>query len=666
MYMKNRIDELVKILNYHNRRYYELDAPEISDYEYDMLMNELIALEQQYPEYRSVESPTQRVGGKPLKEFAKVKHTVPLESLSNAFSYEELYAFHERILKESIKPEYVLEKKIDGLSVTLEYADNIFVRGATRGDGIFGEDITENLKTVHNIPLKLHTKELIPYLVVRGEVYMDKDSFAKINEVAEENGEKPFANPRNAAAGSLRQLDSKITAKRNLKIFVFNLQSIQGALFDTHVQTLIFLKDAGFVVNDLIRVSGDMKDIISGIEEIHDKRFSYKYDIDGAVIKLNNIADREVLGSTAKAPRWAIAYKYPPEQKETMVKDIFVQIGKTGVLTPNAEFDPVFVSGSTISRATLHNMDFIDTNDIRINDHVIIQKAGDIIPEVVRVLKDKRTGKEIRFKMPENCPFCNSDVQRVKDQAAYRCTNINCAGQISRRLEHFCSKDAMDIEGLSTATVEKFMDLSLIKDIADIYDLHNNREQLLKIEGFGEKSVNKLLSAIERSKSNNIDRLLFGIGILYIGQKASSLLAENFPDMKSIMAAEITDFTSIDTFGEVMANSIADYFKDEKAVNLINRLEAQGVNMQSLSYNNTQKLSDKLIGKTYVITGSFEEYTRDQLKSIITSNGGNVTESVSKKTDYVLVGDKPGSKLTKAQALGINIIDLEQFKSSLL
>ena len=664
--MKNRIDELVKILNYHNRRYYELDAPEISDYEYDMLMNELIALEQQYPEYRSVESPTQRVGGKPLKEFAKVKHTVPLESLSNAFSYEELYAFHERILKESIKPEYVLEKKIDGLSVTLEYADNIFVRGATRGDGIFGEDITENLKTVHNIPLKLHTKELIPYLVVRGEVYMDKDSFAKINEVAEENGEKPFANPRNAAAGSLRQLDSKITAKRNLKIFVFNLQSIQGALFDTHVQTLNFLKDAGFVVNDVIRVSGDMKDIISGIEEIHDKRFSYKYDIDGAVIKLNNIADREVLGSTAKAPRWAIAYKYPPEQKETMVKDIFVQIGKTGVLTPNAEFDPVFVSGSTISRATLHNMDFIDTNDIRINDHVIIQKAGDIIPEVVRVLKDKRTGKEIRFKMPENCPFCNSDVQRVKDQAAYRCTNINCAGQISRRLEHFCSKDAMDIEGLSTATVEKFMDLSLIKDIADIYDLHNNREQLLKIEGFGEKSVNKLLSAIERSKSNNIDRLLFGIGILYIGQKASSLLAENFPDMKSIMAAEITDFTSIDTFGEVMANSIADYFKDEKAVNLINRLKAQGVNMQSLSYNNTQKLSDKLIGKTYVITGSFEEYTRDQLKSIITSNGGNVTESVSKKTDYVLVGDKPGSKLTKAQALGINIIDLEQFKSSLL
>ncbi len=664
--MKNRIDELVKILNYHNRRYYELDAPEISDYEYDMLMNELIALEQQYPEYRSVESPTQRVGGKPLKEFAKVKHTVPLESLSNAFSYEELYAFHERILKESIKPEYVLEKKIDGLSVTLEYADNIFVRGATRGDGIFGEDITENLKTVHNIPLKLHTRELIPYLVVRGEVYMDKDSFAKINEVAEENGEKPFANPRNAAAGSLRQLDSKITAKRNLKIFVFNLQSIQGALFDTHVQTLNFLKDAGFVVNDVIRVSGDMKDIISGIEEIHDKRFSYKYDIDGAVIKLNNIADREVLGSTAKAPRWAIAYKYPPEQKETVVKDIFVQIGKTGVLTPNAEFDPVFVSGSTISRATLHNMDFIDTNDIRINDHVIIQKAGDIIPEVVRVLKDKRTGKEIRFKMPENCPFCNSDVQRVKDQAAYRCTNINCIGQISRRLEHFCSKDAMDIEGLSTATVEKFMDLSLLKDIADIYDLHNKREQLLKIEGFGEKSVNKLLSAIEKSKSNNIDRLIFGIGILYIGQKASSLLAENFPDMQSIMAARVTDFTSIDTFGEVMANSIADYFKDEKAVNLINRLEAQGVNMQSLSYNNTQKLSDKLIGKTYVITGSFEEYTRDQLRSIITSNGGNVTESVSKKTDYVLVGDKPGSKLTKAQALGINIIDLEQFKSSLL
>lgn len=664
--MKNRIYELVKILNYHNRRYYELDAPEISDYEYDMLMNELIALEQQYPEYRSVESPTQRVGGKPLKEFAKVKHTVPLESLSNAFSYEELYAFHERILKESIKPEYVLEKKIDGLSVTLEYADNIFVRGATRGDGIYGEDITENLKTVHNIPLKLHTKEVIPYLVVRGEVYMDKDNFAKINEVAEENGEKPFANPRNAAAGSLRQLDSKITAKRNLKIFVFNLQSIQGALFDTHVQTLNFLKDAGFVVNDVIRVSGDMKDIISGIEEIHDKRFSYKYDIDGAVIKLNNIADREVLGSTAKAPRWAIAYKYPPEQKETVVKDIFVQIGKTGVLTPNAVFDPVFVSGSTVSRATLHNMDFIDTNDIRINDHVIIQKAGDIIPEVVRVLKDKRTGKEIRFKMPENCPFCNSDVQRVKDQAAYRCTNINCTGQISRRLEHFCSKDAMDIEGLSTATVEKFMDLSLIKDIADIYDLHNKREQLLKIEGFGEKSVNKLLSAIEKSKSNNIDRLLFGIGILYIGQKASSLLAENFPDMQSIMAAEITDFTSIDTFGEVMANSIADYFKDEKAVNLINRLKAQGVNMQSLSYNNTQKLSDKLIGKTYVITGSFEEYTRDQLRSIITSNGGNVTESVSKKTDYVLVGDKPGSKLTKAQALGINIIDLEQFKSSLL
>lgn len=664
--MKKRIDELVELLNYHSRKYHEEDSPIISDYDYDMLLKELAELEQLYPMYKSDSSPTLRIGSQPLKEFAKVKHEIQMESLSNAFTYDDLYAFHERILKESIKPEYVLEKKIDGLSVSLEYINNKFVRGSTRGDGIFGEDITNNLKTIPYIPLILQINEIIPYLEVRGEVYMDKESFKKINEIAAQNGDKEFANPRNAAAGSLRQLDPKVTARRNLKIFIFNLQKIQGIDFDTHVQTLDFLHNAGFETNEIVRVSENISDIISGIEEIQSKRLSYKHDIDGAVIKLNNLSDRLILGSTAKAPRWAIAYKYPPEQKETVIKDIFVQVGRSGVLTPNAEFDPVFVSGSRISRATLHNMDFINSNDIRVNDHVLIQKAGDVIPEVVKVLKDKRSGNEIKFNMPNKCPLCKSDVIKMEDKAAYKCIGINCIGQISRRLEHFCSKEAMDIEGLSTAAVEKFLDLKLVNNISDIYDLHLKKDLLINIDGFGKKSIEKLLTAIEKSKQNNIDRLIFGLGIEHIGKKASSLIADNFSNMDEIISADINDFTSIDTFGEIMAKSIVGYFKNDDAIELMNKLKIQGINMESQSFSNTKKISEKLSGKTFVITGSFNGHTRDELKQIISKNGGNVTDSISKKTDYLLVGENPGSKLSKAEILGIRIINIEELISTLL
>ena len=486
--MKKRMDELVELLNYHTKKYHEEDSPEISDFDYDMMLNELIKLEEKYPEYVSLNSPTKRIGGQPLKSFDKVEHMTPMESLSNAFSYDDLYAFNQRILKEGIEPEYVLEKKIDGLSVSLEYVNNIFVRGSTRGDGVFGENITNNLKTIPSIPLKLSHDEIIPYIEVRGEVYMDKDAFKKINEKAVETGDKEFANPRNAAAGSLRQLDPSITAKRKLKILIFNIQAIQGIILKTHSEALTFLQKIGFETNEIIVISKNLEQIIKGIEKIQIERHTYKHDIDGAVIKLNNLEDRRVLGSTAKAPRWAIAYKYPPEQKETFVKDIFVQVGRTGVLTPNAIFDPVVVSGSKISKATLHNLDFIRENDIRINDRVIIQKAGDVIPEVVKVLKKERTGNEIIFNMPEKCPLCNSQIVKMEDKSAYKCIGINCIGQISRKLEHFCSKDAMDIEGLSTCIIDKLMNEGFIRTIDDIYNLHTNRDNLIKISGFGTKA----------------------------------------------------------------------------------------------------------------------------------------------------------------------------------
>lgn len=662
--MKKRMDELVELLNYHTKKYHEEDSPEISDFDYDMMLNELIKLEEKYPEYVSLNSPTKRIGGQPLKSFDKVEHIVPMESLSNAFSYDDLYAFNQRILKEGIEPEYVLEKKIDGLSVSLEYVNNIFVRGSTRGDGVFGENITNNLKTIPSIPLKLSHDEIIPYIEVRGEVYMDKDAFKKINEKAVETGDKEFANPRNAAAGSLRQLDPSITAKRKLKILIFNIQAIQGIILKTHSEALSFLQKIGFETNELVVISKNLEQIIKGIEKIQIERHTYKHDIDGAVIKLNNLEDRRILGSTAKAPRWAIAYKYPPEQKETFVKDIFVQVGRTGVLTPNAIFDPVVVSGSKISKATLHNLDFIRENDIRINDRVIIQKAGDVIPEVVKVLKKERTGNEIIFNMPEKCPLCNSQVVKMEDKSAYKCIGINCIGQISRKLEHFCSKDAMDIEGLSTGIIDKFMNEGFIRTIDDIYNLHTNRDNLIKISGFGTKSIDKLLDAIEKSKNNNIDRLIFGLGIEHIGKKASSLIADKFKDINSIMTADELSFTEIDTIGLIMAKSIVQYFRNPEAVMLINNLKEKGINMNSLNYGKSG--NSRLKGITFVITGSFENYSREELKYLITSMGANVTDSVSKKTNYLIVGDNPGSKVEKADKLGIKTLNIDEFKKTFL
>lgn len=652
------MDELVEQLNYHIKKYHEEDSPQISDYEYDMLLLELSELESEYPQYKSDHSPTMRVGSTPIKAFTKIKHQAPMESLANAFSYDDLYAFNDRIIKEGICPEYVLEKKIDGLSVSLEYENNTFLRGSTRGDGLYGEDITNNLKTIHTIPLKLSFDKNIPHMVVRGEVYMDKQVFKKLNDKAVEDGDKEFANPRNAAAGSLRQLDPKITAKRKLNILIFNLQNIEGMDFETHTEALAFLKDIGFRVNDIVDVSSDINAIIRGINKIQKERLSYSHDIDGAVIKLNSLKDREYLGSTAKAPRWAIAYKYPPEQQETIVNDIVVQVGRTGVLTPNAILDPVTVSGSKISKATLHNMDFIRQHDIRINDRVLIQKAGDVIPEVVKVLKEKRIGQEIVFNMPKKCPLCDSDVVRMPGKAAYKCIGLNCIGQISRKLEHFCSKDAMDIEGLSTATVDKFLFLGFIRTIPDIYDLHTKVSVMEEEKGFGKKSIEKLLIAIEKSKQNNIDRLIFGLGIEHIGQKASSLIAGGFKDMQEIMNAKEADFTSIDTIGQIMAQSLVNYFQNPEAVALIESLKQKGINMRSYNFNTPT--NDKLQGITFVITGSFDEYSRDELKTLLTSNGANVTDSVSKKTDYVIVGSNPGSKATKAEAIGVKTISLKE------
>lgn len=662
--MNKRIEELREILNYHIKKYHEEDSPEISDYEYDMLMKELIELEEKYPEYNSADSPSNRIGGEVSRKFDKVKHDVPMESLANAFSYDDIYAFHNRILKDGIIPEYVVEKKIDGLSVSLEYVNNSFFRGSTRGDGISGEDITKNLRTVLSIPLKLSSTVVIPYLEVRGEVYMDKKSFLKLNNECMETGENAFANPRNAAAGSLRQLDPKITSKRNLQIYIFNLQKVEGIQFKTHSDTFDFMRKIGFRVNDLIKVTANINEVIEGIEQIESNRSVYSHDIDGAVIKINNLNDRVNLGSTAKSPKWAIAYKYPPKQEETVIEDIFIQVGRTGVLTPNARFKPVVVAGSTIEKATLHNFDFIRQNDIRIHDTVLIQKAGDVIPEVVKVLKEKRIGNEIEFNMPDTCPFCGSEVIRRKDKAAYRCTGKNCLGKIERSLVHFCSKDAMDIEGFSIASIGYFIDEGLIYSISDIYDLKNKKEYLTTLDGFGQKSVDNLIDAVERSKSNNIDKLLFGLGIDHIGKKASMILAGNFEDMDHLASATAEDLIELDTFGNIMCDSIVEYFRREDTKTLLAKLKDHGINMRSLNYGKHK--AGIFFGLTFVITGTLANHSRDELKQLLINNGASVTDNVSKNTSYLILGESPGSKADKANKLGIPVLSEEQLMNLML
>lgn len=652
---EKRIRELCDILDYHSKKYYVEDAPEISDYEYDKLLRELEVLEEQNPQYRSPLSPTQRVGGKALDKFEPVTHEVLMESLQDAFSKEEIYDFDRRVSENIGEYEYVVEHKIDGLSVSLEYRNGEFVRGSTRGDGAVGEDVTLNLKTVKSIPMRL--SEPVPYLEVRGEVYISKENFKRINEQREENEETLFANPRNAAAGSLRQLDPKIAANRKLDIFVFNIQQIDGREILTHLDGLRYLRKLGFktILND--SVFPNIKSAFERVEQIGEERGSLPFEIDGAVIKVNSLKTREILGSTAKFPRWAIAYKYPPEQKETKLLDIAVQVGRTGTVTPLAVLAPVHVAGTTVSRATLHNQDYIDEKDIRIGDSVIVQKAGDIIPEISRVLKDKRNGTEKLFKMPSVCPVCGANVVREEGEAAFRCTGASCPAQIKRNIIHFVSRDAMDIDGLGPAIIEQLLQNNLIKNAADLYFL--TAEDIEKLDKMGKKSASNLINSLEMSKNNPLSKLITALGIRFVGAKASKLLAKNVKTMDMLMATEKDKLVAIDEIGETMAQSIIDYFAEPQNREFIERLRLAGVNFAETE----DELTDnRFEGKTFVLTGTLESFTRSEAAEFIEKMGGKTSSGVSKKTSYVIAGKEAGSKLDKANSLGVTVLSETEFK----
>ncbi|MFU0782955.1 MAG: NAD-dependent DNA ligase LigA [Thermoanaerobacterium thermosaccharolyticum] len=657
MTIEERIKELKDKLNHHNYMYYVLDRPEISDYEYDMMMRELIKLEEEHPEFKTPDSPTQRVGGEPVKEFEPFTHVVVMQSLANAFSEGELRDFDRRVRSSVGDVEYVVELKIDGLSVELIYENGIFTIGSTRGDGFVGENVTNNLKTIKSIPLRL--KDNLN-LIVRGEVFMPRASFEKLNEERELNGESLFANPRNAAAGSLRQLNPKITAKRDLDIFVFNLQRIEGVELKTHVEALEFLKEQGFKVSPHLKKCKNIDEVIEDINYIRTIRDSLPYDTDGAVVKVNDLEKREILGSTVKDPRWAIAFKYPAERQKTKVKDIIVQVGRTGALTPTAILEPVKIAGSIVSRATLHNEDYIKEKDIRIGDTVIIQKAGEIIPEVVSVVKEDRKGDEKYFNMPDTCPECGATTVRLPGEAVTRCTGLNCPAKLKRGIIHFASKDAMDIDGLGPAVIGQLLDNHLIHNIADLYYL--KYDDLIKLDRMGDKSVKNLLNAIEESKGRDLDRVIFGLGIDLIGSKAASILANHFKTMDSLEEASFDELTNIEEVGPKMADSIIAFFKEKQNKEILDKLKEAGVNMVKKKSENTSNIFD---GLTFVLTGTLSNYTRDEAKKLIEERGGKVTGSVSKKTNYVVAGTDPGSKLSKAQQLGVKVIDEEEFENML-
>lgn len=646
--------ELRKTLEEHNYNYYVMDNPTISDFEYDALMQKLIKLEEENPQYADDNSPTKRVGGAVLSEFNQVQHTVPMQSLGDVFSYDELMEFDGRVNQglSGEKCEYIVEMKIDGLSVSLEYENGKLVRGSTRGDGQVGEDVTENLKTIKSIPLVIDYKGR---LEVRGEVYMPRQSFEKVNAEKSAAGEPLFANPRNAAAGSLRQLDSRIAAKRKLDVFIFNIQDVDEGFASTHSEGLEKLKDLGFKVSPRRNVVGSMEEAYLEILKIGEDRASLPFDIDGAVVKVDNFAQREVLGTTSKVPKWAIAYKFPAEQQETTLLDIVVQVGRTGVITPNAVLEPVKVAGSTVSRATLHNEDFIKAKDIRIGDRVLIQKAGDIIPEVVSVLKEKRNGTERVYEMPTVCPACGEKLYREEGEAATRCTSSNCPAQRLRSIIHFASRGAMDIEGLGDAVVEQLVNADLIKNTADLFYLEFM--DLVGLERFAEKSAQNLIDAIEKAKENPLDKLLCGLGIRLIGARGAKAIAAHFKNIDNIMAATVEEVSAIDDIGEKMAESLVHYFSQPETKTLIQRMKDAGVNMQA----EETAVGDKFAGKTFVLTGTLPTLKRSEAQKIIEDNGGKVSGSVSKKTDFVVAGEEAGSKLEKANALGVTVITEEEF-----
>ena len=649
---EKRIQELRDLVRYHSRLYYELDNPELDDYEYDLLYHELLDLEEKYPDLKTADSPTQKVGGAASLKFEPVKHIVQMGSLQDVFSYEELFEFDERVRSVIEQPEYVVEPKIDGLSVSLEYRNGVFVRGSTRGDGFVGEDVTHNLMTINSIPKRINCPE-VSYLELRGEVYISKDTFRKLVDAQEIVGERPFKNPRNAAAGSLRQKDPKISAKRGLDIFIFNIQQCEGKTFTTHSETLDFVKELGFPVSVSYNRYKNISDAVDNIKFIGENRENYNFDIDGAVIKVNSLADREILGATAKYPKWAVAFKYPPEEKITTLLNIEVQVGRTGAITPTAVFEPIQLAGTVVSRAVLHNQDFIDAKDINIGDKIIVRKAGEIIPEVVALAeKGPNPGT---FRLPEYCPACGTKAVREDDEAVLRCPNPDCPAQLLRNLIHFASRDAMDIDGMGPAVLTMLVDRGIIKSQADIYSL--KPEDISSAERMGEKSAANLMASIEKSKKAGLSRLLFALGIRNIGQKAADALAQNFGTMDAVMTASSEDISAIDGFGDVMAKSLIEYFSLPQSKKLIEKLKEHGVLMEA----EKKVVSDKLHGFTFVLTGTLPTMSRDEASAIIIASGGKVASSVSKKTDYVLAGEKAGSKLNKAESLGIKIIDENEF-----
>lgn len=652
---EKRIQELRALIRYHSERYYNQDAPEISDFEYDRLYRELEDLEAEFPLLFDENSPTVKVGGTASVQFSEVAHTVPMQSLSDVFSFEELTDFVVKTDEAAgEKVEYCVEPKIDGLSVSVEYVNGVLTRGSTRGNGTVGEDVTENIKTVKGLPHKIENAP--EFLEVRGEVYMPEEAFLKLNEIREAAEEPLFANPRNAAAGSLRQLDSKVTASRNLQIFIFNIQQINGMEFSRHSEGLDMLEKWGFPVVQQRTVVTGAENIIDHISKIGEMRGELPYDIDGAVVKADVLAIREKLGTTTKAPKWAVAFKYPPEEKETLLEDIYIQVGRTGVLTPNALLKTVRLAGTNVSRATLHNLDNIRDKDIRIGDTVIVRKAGDIIPEVARSLPEKRTGNEQIFEMPATCPECGAPVARVEGEAAYKCTGTNCPAQRLRNIVHFASKGCMDIEGMGPANVEALLENGLITDAADIYSLKPG--QLLTLDKFAEKASENLVTAIEKSKKAGLARVLFALGIPLIGSRGAKLIAQRFGSVENVINADVEEISSIPDVGEKMGASVKRFFENEKNLDLVKRLLDAGVDMTE----EVAELSDRRFeGMTFVLTGTLPTYTRDEAKAIIEGFDGKASGSVSKKTTYVLAGEEAGSKLDKAISLGVTVIDEAQF-----
>ena len=649
--IEKKIEELRKTLRYHSDRYYNDDAPEIEDYEYDMMMRELKELEEKYPEYDAPDSPTKKVGGVADNSFESVVHSVRMESLQDAFSKDELREFSNRVEETVSNVNYVVEPKIDGLSVSLEYRDGVFLRGSTRGNGDVGEDVSGNLRVIHNIPLKLNKS--IPYIEVRGEVYMPKKSFERVVDRQIINGEKPFKNPRNAAAGSLRQKDSSVTASRGLDIFIFNIQQIEGVELSSHKESLDFIKELGFNTIPTYKKVDNIEDAIAEIDRIGEARGSLEYDIDGAVIKVDDFSQRDILGSTAKYPKWAIAFKYPPEEKQTKLLDIEIAVGRTGVLTPTAILESVHLAGTTVSRATLHNQDFINEKGIAIGDVVTVRKAGDIIPEVLCV--NEHNSNSV-FKFPDVCPSCGEKVYRDEDEAAIRCINPECPAQLLRNLIHFCSRDAMDIEGLGPAIIETFVNEGMIAKTYDIYNLDFNK--ILSLEGFKETSANNIINSVNNSKNNDLSKLIFALGIRHIGAKAGKLLADYFKDIDLVMNASVDDILQIDGFGKIMAESVVEFFSSDSTKELIAKLKEAGVNMKSTNVVEDTRFS----GMTFVLTGTLPTLKRAEASKIIESFGGKTSSSVSKKTTYVLAGEEAGSKLDKANKLGVQIISEEEFK----